>query len=961
MISVHFFKRLLKTKQMSGKTYLIFVGLKEFAVPFCFLAKKNDFAVDGVVIINPAQTLLEVLPQDFSGVPIIDPNRMPFNPRQCFVVTAVFGEPLQAIRQSLSAIGINAIESLNNDHINEMFEVLQYENFIAEAVRAELQRDPLARVSIVNAGSKAQTLGNILKFSGVPVDDLIENPQQATNDSLLIMPVETPQNIAMLQALTQQNVGRVIPMFGGELNAAEQYWNAHRIFDDFFGLNDVPDFIAKFEEKIRRIMSAYDEVNITSLNVENEAQIAMACALSTLSIDKKILHVVIPLNAVGNQVNYAAGAGNVMLQSSKTRLELLTLASREFWRYFVKKQPDFVSYSKSVYDHYADRYRNEPLKLDNELITFTDGEREMICRNRAEKFLPEEMISRVVEARLLVSDNFADRWLAMLYGIPIVLINASTYTLDYKLIVRSEKSPMLMLPKRIEYDLTKKYISIFHLMNFEEQISDFNIRMQVVSQNGIKLLDNTSEEIVAAVEEMLARLNGNFEYNDEEEFMSATFKRLASDSKRKVMRDVFDGHVSINYFKNNRQLLGLVYLHRRCMSLEGMLPQVFALKSTLERKPKIKIRMIGHSVGHELTRTLYDACKEDREIDLLIITPDEKVKNAFKSAGYDAVTTDEYSIESDKPDVMLLHELWNCTHSTIGDLRKHSKLIVAAISTSALVTYAGLNIFISWTMERHYVPFKPDFYLFDSFLYNRYKSIAYFNDKTLIEMGSLKYDGIYRAVHNTRSVAGWEKLDGKKVILWSPSHGTFEDYGGVNVTSLIFYVKEVFRYMELHPNMAMVFRPHSLSFREWTAMSSYWCDDDFYSLRDYCRQSSNIVFDDSKFYGDAYAMADAVITDPYCGVVMSALPMKKPICAAFNPLTTIWCEPESLTHCYKVHSAEELIAFLDMMERGDDPMRELREQAARENVMHFDGRNGWRLKEFMKQALRDKIAAERAQ
>ena len=747
-------------------------------------------------------------------------------------------------------------------------------------------------------------------------------------------------------------------MFGGELLAAEQYRNAHRMFFDYFDLENAPDFVSKFEARRKQILNAYDEVNITLLNVEDAGQIAIACALSMTTLERRVLQVVIPLNAANNQLNYAAAAGNVMLQRSKARLEMLTPQSREFWRYFIKKQPDFVSYSKNVYSYYATQYRLVPLKIDSDSIAFTDEERKQLCRSRAERFLSGEQLSRTVEAQLMVSDNLSDRWLAMLYGVPIVLINMPTYTLDYNLIVRSEKSPMLMLPRRLDQSSAKMSLSLFNITAFEEHMPNFNVRMQFYAQNGMKWLDNTPEEIAAAVEEMLARLNGSFEYDGDEEYMDRTVRRVLKQSKDRYQRDIFDGAVSIEFLKHNQPLLGVVYAWRDTFKLKNILPPKTLSALTSGARQKIKLR-VYYWLYWNAMQTICEACVADAEIELLIITDKLEQRDKLSRDGYNCVFKEDYNVVSDKPDVFFIN-YFGVGLDIRGDVHKYAKLVVVASqsvlpyqqlfaigeqrSPDAYSNYAQL-------VEKYWGVHSPDFYLFDSYVYGLFKDLPLFKDKSIVEAGNPKYDLIFRACRDVKSVSGWEKLDGKTVVFWSASHYMWEYRIGKNSAFDIF-AQTLFQYMESHPNMAMIFRPHPGLIKELPLY--YWSKEELSLFRRYCTESSNVVFDETADYVNAFALSSAIITDIDSGIRMSALPTMKPICLAYRSPNTPDPYEDLTDYCYQVHTTNEMLDFLDMIGRGDDPLHDIRERAAHAYVKHFDGKNGWRIKEFLKQVLRDK-------
>ena len=491
------FERSLKMKKNSGKLYAILIGLKEFVAPICFLAKKFNFPIDGVIVINEQHSVKE----DFSDVPIVDINHLSFSAKQTFVIFALPGQPIQTLWQQIVPLGFQSAISIDGSDIQEMFQTLAFKNFLVERLRAELRQTPYEHVWIFNQGSRVSAIRNILLMSGMPLDGVINSFEQKTDDSFLILPIENAQHREALQSPALRNDERILPLDGGDLLAAEHYWNAHRVFFDYFDLNNAPDFMTKFEEQVRHVFYSYDEVNVSILNVENEMQIAAACAQSLIVVDKKILHVVLPFNQQGNQLNYDAAKNNSLLKKVNRHLCVLTPESREFWRYFIKKHPERVSYSTSVYDYYAFRYRLEPLKIDSSAIEFSAEERKQLCREKSAKY-------SATADDMIVSDSPAQRWLAMLLEVPIVLVNMSTYTLDEKLSVRSDKSPMLILPRKIFHEPSRRLLGLPEILGLEEQIPNFDIRMQFFNANAINLISNTPDEIQSAIDEMIEKDRG---------------------------------------------------------------------------------------------------------------------------------------------------------------------------------------------------------------------------------------------------------------------------------------------------------------------------------------------------------------------------------------------------------------------------------------------------------------------
>ncbi len=935
------FEKILKAKKDNGKSYMILIGVKELVLPFCFTASRKNLPLDGIVLINEPSPA----PEDYSGVPIIDLNRNPLPVKQTMLIFAMPQQPLQALSQSFAETGFGAMIALDNDDISEMFSILQFENFLVEKLRAELRQTPCERVLLFNQGSRVSAIKNILSMSGVPLDDVIDSFEQKTDDALLILPIENAQHREVFQSPALRNSERILPLDNGDLLAAEHYWNAHRMFFDYFDLNNVPDFVAKFEARLKNINNSYDGVNFSVLNVDNEDRVTTACAQSLIDVDKKILHIVIPINRQGNQLNYEAASRNALLKKVTTHLRALTPESREFWRYFIKKHPERVSYSASVYDYYAFRYRLEPLKIDSSAIEFSAEERKQLCREKSAKY-------SATADDMIVSDSPAQRWLAMLLEVPIVLVNMATYTLDEKLIVRSDKSPMLILPRKIFHEPSRRLLGLPEILGLEEQTPNSDIRMQFFNQNGIKTVENTPEEIRAAIDEMRKMYHKvNVNSNPDDEYMSNTFQRLIGKSRDKRPRDLIKNEISLNFLRNNKYILGAIYAQAPRFALKNFLPTNELSDLKIKRKSKIKIRIPYIRFWNTL-RTICEACRQDRDIDLLLIANENYEKDQLIRQGYNCIIASEYDVKSDQPDIFALNYLYGDAHRKLGDIRKYTHRVI--VTSHALVLYGGLNGFIK-QVDEYWEPYSPDYYLFDSLLYQKLRTVDYFKDKPLVEMGNSKYDGIFKACNSVKSVDGWEKLNGKKVILWTTDHGIYEGSGVIDDTSFDIYAKDIFKYIREHSDMAMIFRPHSTFLLELTKYYSIWSEDTLNEFREWCHNSFNVIFDETDNYDNAFSVSDAILVDPHCGIVASALPTMKPICLPYRSRNVKEHDMEIMNSYYKAYSCKEIFDFFKMVEHGDDPMRSEREKTAREYVKHFDGKNGWRIKEFMKQAFQSKI------
>lgn len=250
--------------------------------------------------------------------------------------------------------------------------------------------------------------------------------------------------------------------------------------------------------------------------------------------------------------------------------------------------------------------------------------------------------------------------------------------------------------------------------------------------------------------------------------------------------------------------------------------------------------------------------------------------------------------------------------------------------------------------EQGYKRFEPDFYLYDSLLFYYIKNSSYYSEK-IVEMGNAKFDGIYYVGKKKKYLAGWEKLKDKRVILWTIDHGVYPPIVSTDVTFDI-YAKAIIEYAEEHSDIGLLFRPHPIFVKEMLK-NNIWTDNDFEYIKNFFEKSSNMVWDDSSNYNAAYSVADGIIADAHCGILCSALPTQKPICALFRNVDTTIYHPELVKVLYTAYTDSEVIEYMEMVSRGNDSMYEKRMKAMEKMIKHYDGKNGWRIKEFIKNKI----------
>lgn len=362
---------------------------------------------------------------------------------------------------------------------------------------------------------------------------------------------------------------------------------------------------------------------------------------------------------------------------------------------------------------------------------------------------------------------------------------------------------------------------------------------------------------------------------------------------------------------------------------------------------KIKIRILNFSASTwNAIHSICAACEKDSEIDLLVlmgnINLSKEMSAVIEKEEYNTLRVDEYKVEEDRPDILVVSHPYDI-FTQIKECRKYCKMIVAA--SMQLVRYShNWSTFIQQQIAgfgRYY----PDYYLFDSLLYQDMIK-AGFSTENIFEMGNAKFDGIFEKIQCRELPFKWNKLKGKKIFLWTTDHGVHDGMITEDVTFDL-YGSYIFDVARRNGNIGIIFRPHKTLIGE-LLQTGLWTEQDLENLKEYCEQSENVIFDDSLTYDDAFSVADAIITDAYCGITCSALPLLKPMCLLYRNMEDIPYHKEIEECNYSARSVGELISFMDMTIEGKDEKWDLRNRTAKKCIKHFDGKNGERIKEFMK-------------
>lgn len=372
----------------------------------------------------------------------------------------------------------------------------------------------------------------------------------------------------------------------------------------------------------------------------------------------------------------------------------------------------------------------------------------------------------------------------------------------------------------------------------------------------------------------------------------------------------------------------------------------------------IKVRLVfwGGVYFWNTQKSIIKAFQEDSRFDVKIIiygSYDMKKKEDILRRNHcDAIYMHQYNVSKDRPDILIISPGADWSVYKKQDLEDFQRY--AALTAAIPMT---LIKFSDQPMKRHLDKIMNDtsksidYFLFDRLIYQEAKKENLTNEQ-MVEIGHPKFDEIYYFMQNKKELPDdWKKIKDKKIVLWTTDHV----YESENVT-IDLYMEEVLRYFEAHSDMALIFRPHPILIVELLD-AGVWTEEDLNKLKRFMKSTPNMIWDDLPEYAMSYSIADAIIADCNCGISVSALVTEKPLGIFFryDDRKCIPAHPQVVEALYRIHNVEEACNFFDMISKGQDPMKEVRQEARRQYISHFDGQNGRRIKAFIVEKYLEKF------
>lgn len=372
------------------------------------------------------------------------------------------------------------------------------------------------------------------------------------------------------------------------------------------------------------------------------------------------------------------------------------------------------------------------------------------------------------------------------------------------------------------------------------------------------------------------------------------------------------------------------------------------------RKIKVRFYFWGAYILWNAVESVAQMFQRDDRFDVLVVVDakgeeGEKNKKRIDECKIRNINSAQYEIQTDCPEIAIYNNfaiIENYNFNSIKFRINMPSIIVNGMYKNVAAITMKNKIFGEKDI-------KVDIAFVEKIIYEKIKE---FEDCNCVSSGNPKFDLIYNHVnHKQKCPEEWGKLVSKKIILWAFDH----NWDTANVTFDL-YIKAFLQYAKEHSKMGLIIRPHYTYICELLG-KKIWSESDLETIKTYCNQTPNVVWDDTFDYGMAYSMADAVITDMNCGITVSALTLGKPL-AVLKRFDGNICEPlypELIENLYQIESVKELHKFFEMVQRGEDTMYDLRQKMFEQYISHFDGKNGQRIKDMIVEKYFEKCAKEK--
>lgn len=217
---------------------------------------------------------------------------------------------------------------------------------------------------------------------------------------------------------------------------------------------------------------------------------------------------------------------------------------------FIARNNRFEYYEKSI--RYLQRRHIAGVRMGKYVSPVSD----MKIIDYAGKYYSDFMdMCLIANCKFYVGAASGPSLAAMAFARPVLCVNSVYATVGSGSIINMHEN--MLIPKKYFNEKTKQYLSLKTIANYENRFGDDTSQY---IKRGIKIIENTPEEIYDAVVEMNARLDGTWEESAEDVMLQKRYMEILSGLNEKNRKKFWNGggllyRIGSKYLRENKYLL----------------------------------------------------------------------------------------------------------------------------------------------------------------------------------------------------------------------------------------------------------------------------------------------------------------------------------------------------------------------------------------------------------------------
>lgn len=162
-----------------------------------------------------------------------------------------------------------------------------------------------------------------------------------------------------------------------------------------------------------------------------------------------------------------------------------------------------------------------------------------------------------------------------------------------------------------------------------------------------------------------------------------------------------------------------------------------------------------------------------------------------------------------------------------------------------------------------------------------------------------------------------------KTIIWTPRWSTDDKIGGSNFFN---YKNTILKLVKLHKDCLFVFRPHPLMFSNFVSTGEM-SEVEVKEFKQFCRETANVVLDETKEYYETFWQSDFLITDG-SAIVPEYFSTGKPIMFCQSKISEANTDfyNDIISRCYEVYNEYDLVNYFEQLLAGNDVKYDVRKE-----------------------------------